>query len=122
MGLLKIVWRVVAVLVLAAVFLGAYLYFTDYEAKATVTQRGQDSGGTYVLIKPDVLPYTHKAYLDKSTWDFVCEGYRVGFHVKSADYQVFDKDGELVYDSKSGETNFSAAARCATGNAGIPSV
>lgn len=122
MGILKIVWRVFALLILAVVFLGAYLYFTDYEAKAVVEERGQDAGGTYVVIKPKILPYSHKTYLDRSTWDFVCEGYQVHFLVKSQHYSVYDKDGDLVYDSKTDETNTSAAIRCAAGNTGLPGV
>jgi hypothetical protein len=119
MGFLGIVWKVFAVAFLAIIGLSAYLYFSDYEAKATVTERGSDAEGNYVVIKPDsrLIPYEHKAYIeDANAYRFVCEGYKVTIAIKSLHYQVFDTKGSLVYDSASGVKDITAAAQCGASN------
>lgn len=117
MGLLKGIFTLVAVLVLAVVGIGAYLYFVDYEARATVTDKGEDSGGEYVVVTPKLLPfYDHKAYLDDETAPFVCVGYEVKLRVQTQVYQVFDAAGDLIYDSKTGDRNTIGALRCAGSN------
>lgn len=117
MGLFGILWKVVAVAIVAVIGLGAYLYFSDYEASATVVERGEDNGGTYAVIVPDVMPsYRYKAYLDEETWSFVCSGYNVKFHIKSQEYRVYDAQERLVYDSATGRLNQQAAIECGVTN------
>lgn len=121
MGLFGIIWKILALLILAVVGLGAYLYFSDYEASATVVERSSDPNDPWVEIEPD-LPflkaYRYRATLTQDQWTFVCEGYEVHFRVKSQVFQVFDLDGDLVYDSATGDINETAAAECVGTNVG----
>lgn len=121
MGLFGIIWKVVAILILAVIGLGAYLYFTDYEASATVVARSEDPNDPWVEIQPD-LPllsaYTYRTSVSKEAWAVVCTGYEVKFHIKSQDYTVFNATGELVYNSVTGQINQTAALTCAASNVG----
>jgi hypothetical protein len=99
-GLLGIAFKIVAAVVLIVVGLGAFLYFTDYEAKATITETGRDGGGSYAVVTPRIAPfYDHKQKLDDQSAQFVCEGYEVTFRLQTRALKVYDRDGDLVYDS-----------------------
>lgn len=113
MGLLKVIFSVVGLLVLAVVGLGAYLYFTDYEASGTVTEKGSDENGDYVVIRPKLIPYDVKQSVDGSAAQFVCVGYQVTFRIQTEHYQVLDRAGRLVYDSEEGLTDAFSPTRCA---------
>lgn len=113
MGLLKIIFAVLGVVILAVVGLGAYLYFTDYEAKGTVTQKGSDSNGAFVVIRPDLIPRDIKQSVDANAAQFVCVGYQVSYRIQSGHYQVLDTRGRLVYDSVDGLNDAFAPTRCA---------
>jgi hypothetical protein len=116
MGVVKIVFGIVGLLILAVIGLGAYLYFTDYAAQATIT--GKTSDG--VVVTPKLLPSVHVTEaVPSDIAPFVCVGYQVSFHVNTHAYQVFDRSGTLVYDSATGQKNTAAAVRCAASN-GIP--
>lgn len=121
MGLIGTIFKIVALVVLIIIGLGAYLYFTDYAANATVTSRssqtecGADSN-CWVEITPAIYPYHYRKSLDTQTWSVVCVGYKVTFQVQTQHYQVFDKSSVLVYDSVKGLQNGAATARCAIGN------
>lgn len=116
MGLLSVLWKVVALVVLAVVGLGAYLYFTDYEAKASVTEKGRDGGGDYVVVTPSLFPYDHKKYLSSDEAQFVCKGYEVTFRLQTQHFRVFDDRGTLVYDSQEGLRDRAALLRCGASN------
>lgn len=113
MGLLSLVFKIVAAVVLVVVGLGAYLYFTDYEAKATIESKGEDAEGDYIVIQPRLVPKSFTKHLDAGTADYVCEGYEVSFRVQSQEYKVFDTKGRLVYDSVDGLQNAASLAQCA---------
>lgn len=114
-GVVKIVFSIVGLLILAVIGLGAYLYFTDYAAQATVTEKQ----GNDVTITPKLWPgYHYKTTLDSNTAAFVCKGYQVSFHVNTHHYLVYDAAGALVYDSEKGLVNQGAALRCAGSNSG----
>ncbi len=119
MGLLKGIFTIVAVVVLAVVGIGAYLYFTDYAAQATVTERGSD----HVVVTPKLLPsYHYRVALDSTTASVVCVGYQVEFHVNTHALKVTDATGVVVYekDANGRETkNTGAALRCGASNGGI---
>lgn len=101
MGLLGIVVKVVGAIVLLVVGIGAFLYFTDYEAKATITETGRDAGGAYVVATPRIAPfYDYKQKLDDQSAQFVCKGYEVTFRLQTHALKVYDRDGNLVYDNK----------------------
>src|SRR5581483_2044957 len=109
----------VGVLVLAIVGVAAYLYFTDYGAQASVTGKGSDAQGDYVVVTPKLWPSYHLTqHLDSNTAAFVCTGYQVTFHVNTHHYLVYDRSGTLVYDSDTGLQNAGAVARCAASNGG----
>ncbi|MFA5860550.1 MAG: hypothetical protein WDA16_02535 [Candidatus Thermoplasmatota archaeon] len=121
MGLLGTIFKIVAVIVLLVVGLGAYLYFTDYAANATVTSRASQTecGGDsdcWVEVTPTIYPFHYKKTLDVQTWGVVCVGYKVTFHLQTQHYQVFDKANTLIYDSVGGLQDRGAAVRCALSN------
>lgn len=113
MGLLGTVFKIVALVVLAVIGLGAFLYFTDYGAEATITEKGRDAEGDYVVLKPRLIPYEVKQRLDGQSAQFVCEGYGVTYHIQTEKYQVRDGEGRVVYDSEAGLTSAFSPARCA---------
>jgi hypothetical protein len=102
-GLVKTLFTIVAAVVLILVGIAAYLYFTDYAAHATVTGKGSDAQGDYVVVTPALLPTWHYTYHFSSDQDkyapFVCTGYDVAFHVQTHQMQVRDATGRIVYDS-----------------------
>ena len=102
MGLFKVIFGILGLLILALVGLGAFLYFTDYEAEATITERGRDAEGSYVVVRPKMLPYEHKQTIDANAARFVCEDYTVKFRIQSQKFQVYDPRGTLVYTSDGG--------------------
>lgn len=114
MGLIKGIVSVVGLLILAVVGLGAFLYFTDYEAQGTITQKGSDSQGTYIVITPDAVPYDVTQRLDGQAANFVCEGYKVTYKVQSQHYRVLDQQSRLVYDSKTGLNDAFTPVRCSS--------
>lgn len=114
MGLIGGVLKIVGLLVLALVGLAAFLYFTDYAAEGSITEKGRDEGGDYVVIRPKLVPYDYRQPLDASAAAFVCEGYQVTYRVQSEHYQVFDQQLRLVYDSAEGLTDAFSPIRCAS--------
>jgi hypothetical protein len=113
MGLIKLIVSIVGLLILAVVGLGAYLYFTDYEAKGEVTAKGRDAGGDYVIIRPDLIPRDFKQTVDANAAQFVCPGYSVTYRLQSGHYRVFDQQERLIYDSAEGLTDLFSPTRCA---------
>lgn len=113
MGLFGALFKVAAVLVLALIGIGAYLWFTDYAVDATITEKGEDADGDYVIIRPRLAPYDFKQYVDAQSASFVCEGYGVSYHIQTERYQVRDEQGRLVYDSEEGLTDAFSPVRCA---------
>jgi hypothetical protein len=117
MGLLKGILSVVGILILALVGIAAFLYFTDYTAQATVTDRGSD----FAIVTPKLVPTWHyKVALDSGTARFVCKGYQVEFHVQTHDMTVKDAQGRVVYQQTHGKgvANTQAAVACGATNSG----
>lgn len=114
MGLIKILLRVIVFVVLAVVALGAFLYFTDYEADGVVKEKGSDADGNYVVLRPRIVPYDFKQHIDASSAPYVCEGYQIAFRVQSHHYTVSDTQGRPVYDSDTGLSQTFAPIRCST--------
>lgn len=102
MGLLGGLFKVVGFLVLVLVGLGAYLYFVDYEVEATITEKGQDAKGHYIVLTPTTVPYHLRTDLDPDAARFVCEDYRVTYRLQSGYTEVYDRQGRLVWDSENG--------------------
>lgn len=113
MGLVGLALKIVGALVLVLVALGAYLYFTDYAVEGTVTSKGRDSGGDYVVVTPKLFPRDIRQDIDSQSAQFVCEGYGVSYRVQSGHYQVRDREGRLIYDSTEGLTDTFSPIRCA---------
>jgi hypothetical protein len=119
MGLFRLLFTLVAAVVLIVVGIGAYLYFTDYAAKATITDRGSACPPGSITITPALLPSYHYATtLDCSIFPFVCKGYDVTYHVQTKQYQVKSGD-KVVYDSATGQKDTVGLAQCAASN-GLP--
>lgn len=113
MGLFKGIVSIVGLLILAVIGLGAFLYFTDYAAEGTVTEKGRDAEGEYVVIRPKIIPRDITQHLDAQAAQFVCEGYGVTYRIQTGHYQVTDTQGRLVYDSNEGLTDVFSPTRCA---------
>ena len=118
MGLLKVIFSIVAFVVLAVVGLGAYLWFTDYEAQATITEKGTDDEGPFVVITPRLVGADVKHHVTSEQASFICIGYKVAYRIQTGFFQVFDDRDALVYDSENGLQNTGAAIRCTASNAG----
>lgn len=118
MGLVKGIFTVLGFLVLVLVGLAAYLWFTDYEVEATISDKGRDAGGDYVVVTPRLIPYDVKHVIDAEEATFVCEGYQVKYRVQTQRVRVFDDRDVLVYDSDSGLQNEGSLLRCGASNAG----
>ena len=118
MGLIKGIFTILGILVLALVGLAAFLWFTDYEAEATVTDKGQDAEGHYIVVTPSLFSYDVRHPLTSDQASFVCIGYRVTYRIQTGYFQVFDDRDVLVYDSENGLQNTGAALRCGATNTG----
>lgn len=125
MGLFKWIGRLVGLALLAVVFLGAYLYFTDAAVEATVTERGSD----YAVVTPKLVPtWDYRVALDPSVARVVCEGYEVEFHVQSHDLIIYKDKGKpsevVVYSDVGGKKtqNTNENLRCGATNTGLPVV
>lgn len=118
MGLIKGIFTVVGLIVLAVVGIAAYLWFTDYEAQATITGKGEDSNGPYVVITPKLFPRDIQQTVTSDQASFICVGYKVTYRIQTGHYQVFAEDGTLVYDSEQGLVNTAEALRCGASNRG----
>lgn len=117
MGLLGTLFKVVGAVLLVLLGLGAYLWFTDYAAQATVTERSSACPPGEVVVTPRLFPtLEHRTTIECSTWQFVCVGYEVEFRVQTKAYKVMDGDGRVVYDSKTGEADTVGLARCGASN------
>lgn len=116
-GLLGTIVKVVGVVLLVLVGLGAYLWFTDYGAQATITDRSSACPPGEVVVTPKLLPsLDHRTALDCSAWSFVCVGHEVEFRLQTKQYKVLDESGRVVYDSRTGETDTVGLARCGATN------
>lgn len=118
MGLLGLVLKIVGVLILALIGLAAFLYFTDYAVEGEITEKGNDSNGAYVVIRPKLVPYDYRQTIESSSAQFVCEGYQVTYRIRSGDYSVTDRSGRTVYDSEDGLTDAFSPIRCSLLGAG----
>lgn len=112
MGLVGLLLKIVGVLILALIGIAAFLYFTDYAVEGTITEKGNDSNGAYVVIRPKIIPYDYKQTIDANSAQFVCKGYEVRYQVQSGRYVVSDGQGRTVYDSESGLSDAFAPVRC----------
>ena len=116
-GLLGTILKVVGVALLVLVGLGAYLWFTDYAAQASITDRSSACPPGEVVVTPKLLPsYDHRTALECSVWSFVCVGYEVEFRLQTKQYKVMDESGRVVYDSRTGEADTVGLARCGATN------
>lgn len=116
MGLLKIVLSVVGILVLGAIVLGAFLWVTDYEVQATITEKD----GNDITIRPKIVPRDFHHTLDSTIAPYVCEGYTVRYAIRSGYYLVHDAEGELFYDSRDGRPDSVAGLIPCDSTGGIP--
>lgn len=124
MGLIGILVKVVGAIVLIVVGLGAYLYFTDYEANAAVTGRASDAecpptaDSCAITVTPKIAPMWHYSkQVDRSAWQVVCVGFTVDFRLQTHEVKVYDQAKTLVYDSTDpNATNLAALAKCAASN------
>jgi hypothetical protein len=112
MGLIGLVVKILGVLILAVVAIGAFLWFTDYEAEATITDKGRDAEGDYIVLRPKIYPRDVTHHIDAEAAQFVCEGYQVGYRLQTKHTTVRDAEGRVVYDSENGLTDLFSPIRC----------
>lgn len=118
MGLLKIVLSIVGTLVLAVIGLGIFLYVTDYEVQATITEKE----GREITIRPKIVPRDFQHTLDSKIAPYVCEGYTVKYALRSGYYLVYDQQDELFYDSRDGQPDSVAGLVPCDPSGGIPGI
>lgn len=86
-------------LVLALLLLALALYAMDYGMGATVTDKGQDSQGRYIVLTTDLLGIEVTRYLPATQWAAVQEGFYVVYHVKSGHTEVYASEGgRLIWE------------------------
>lgn len=113
MGVLGIVWKVLTLVILALIFLVAYLYFSDHTVEGEIVATDPDANPPWADAKLGLLGYTHRAQLDDAAADFVCVGYKVYYGVRSETLRVEDKTGATIYDSsKGGLQDVAGLLRC----------
>ncbi|HWG90849.1 MAG TPA: hypothetical protein VNZ52_08395 [Candidatus Thermoplasmatota archaeon] len=120
MGLFKWILIGLGLVVLLTAGTGAYLYFSDYAAEATVTEKGtDDSGQRYVIVTPKLYPYPVKVSVSSQEYEVICKDYFVLYRIQSGHTQVYSREGgSLIYETGRGIVDTGAAARCAlTGSA-----
>lgn len=116
MGLIKGIFTVIGFLVLVLVGLGAYLWFTDYEVEAAISDKGRDAEGDYVIVTPRILSYDVRQPIGSDDAAFVCVGYKVTYRIQTERFRVFDDRDVLVYDSATGLEDQTALIRCGANN------
>lgn len=80
--------------VLALVLLvGAIAYAADYGVEATITEKGQDSDGYYVVATTHIGGIDVKRHLSYTEWLGVQEGYFVIHHINSGTVEVYTSEG-----------------------------
>lgn len=85
--------------VLALVLLaGALGYASDYGVEATITEKGQDGGGYYVIATTEIGGLDTQRYLGQTQWALIQEGHFVVYHVRSGTIEVYTSEGgSLLY-------------------------
>ena len=113
MGLIGIVLKVAGAIVLVVVGIAAYLYFTDYEARATITDRSATSP-CFAVVTPRLAPWIdYRAELSCDEARFVCEDYQVRYRVQTKAFKVLAQDGRtIVYDSQNSSLPVASALDC----------
>lgn len=118
MGLVGTVFKVVAAVVLVAIGLFSYLYFTDYAAQASVTDRSTDCPPGEIEVTPKLMPNVHhKLALDCDVHRVVCTGFDVTYQLQTKRTIVRDGD-RVLYDSKTGEKDVGGLLACGASNSG----
>ncbi|MCA1812435.1 MAG: hypothetical protein LC624_00615 [Halobacteriales archaeon] len=86
-----------AAVALLLVLLAAGLYATDYGVGATITQKGNDSSGYYIVAHTQ-FGLDVKKPLPLEQWVALSVGNFVVYHVQSGHTKVYDREGgALLY-------------------------
>lgn len=81
-------------LVLSAVILvGGLAYVMDAPVEATVTDKGTDEGGRYIVATTHIGNYDVKRYLPVHEWLVIQPGNHVVHHLQSGVTEVYSREG-----------------------------
>lgn len=77
---------------------GLIAYAADYGVEATVTEKGRDSEGRYIVATTEIGGFDVKRYLPADQWFAVQEGFFVVYHIQSGATEVYtSEDGRLIW-------------------------
>lgn len=89
---------VVGGLLLLILLIGAGAYATDYGVEATVTDKGQDSEGCFLIVTTEMGGFDVKRHLSCTKSSAVQRGYFVVYHIRSGTTKVYTSEGgSLIY-------------------------
>lgn len=80
-------------LLLAVALLGVFAYASDVGVEATVTEKGSDNQGRYVVAVTGLGGFEVKRYLPAHEWLLVQTGNHVVYHVNSGVTEVYTSEG-----------------------------
>lgn len=84
---------VIGSLLLVLVLAGVWAYASDVGIEATVTDKGTDSEGRYVVARTDIGGLEVKRYLPLHEWLVIQEGNHVVYHVNSGVTEIYTRQG-----------------------------
>jgi hypothetical protein len=99
MALRRALLAVLVLGVLVVALVGA-LYASDYGVGATITSKGQDGGGPYVVATTKLGGFQVKRNLPAQEWAAVQPGNFVVYHIASGRVELYDHEGgTMLYRS-----------------------
>ena len=93
-----VVLKTVGLAVLVLVAIVAVLFISDYGVEATITSKGQDSQGSFIVATTKIGGLGLRQDLPPQQWFLVQVGNFVVYHIGSGNLQVYQREGgQLLY-------------------------
>lgn len=84
---------IIAFIVSTAALIGAIAYVIDAPVEATVTEKGTDDNGRYIIATTHIGNYDVKRYLPVHEWIAIQPGNHVVYHIQSGMTEVYTRQG-----------------------------
>jgi len=84
---------IVAAIAGALAAIALLFYAADYGLEATITSKGNDGGGRFVIATTDIGSIDSKHYLPLVQWTTIQPGNYVVYHVRSGGIEVYSEEG-----------------------------